>query len=119
MYVTSIDDVKAEEVNPDHAEKATVRWLLSQEIGVPNFEMRYFEFEAGGYTKEDRHPFEHEVFVVRGEGTVVGENGERKLKPGDAIYIAPNEVHHFKNQGTEPFGFICLIPKGLSRAGKK
>jgi quercetin dioxygenase-like cupin family protein len=119
MYIIHISEVSEEQVDPQHARKVAIRWLLSQEIGVPNFEMRYFEIEKGGYTTKDKHPFEHEVFVVQGTGAVIGEEGARKLKSGDALYIAPDEIHQFRNDDEEAFSFICLIPKGVSRTKKR
>jgi len=84
MYIINIKDAK--ELKTPHGK--SVRWLLSTEIGVPNFEMRYFEVTEESKPSEDKHPWEHEVFVVRGEG-IVKAGGEE-----------------------EPFGFICVIPKG-------
>ena len=29
---------------------------------------------------------------------------------GDAVYVAPDEVHQFRNpSATEPFGFLCVV----------
>ena len=91
--------------------------LLPEDIGVPSFEMRYFEVPPGGATSYGKHPWEHEVFVITGGGLVTGktldgEPVERQVEAGDAIYIAPNEEHQFQNGGDSPFGFICVCPKG-------
>lgn len=112
MYINSIN--VAREVSISTLEKVkntTVRWLLPPEIGVPNFEMRYFEIKKGGHSPKERHSWEHEAFVVKGKGAVVGEDGETEVKTGDAIYVAPNELHQFK-ASEEDLGFICVIPKG-------
>lgn len=115
MYITNINQSK--EVFIDSLEgvkNTTVRWLLPPEIGVPNFEMRYFEIKEGGHTLLERHPWEHEVFIVKGEGIVRGKDKEKVVKFGDAVFIAPNEIHQFRNAKQEAFGFICLIPKGAA-----
>jgi quercetin dioxygenase-like cupin family protein len=57
--------------------KVKVRWLITKEIGAENFAMRLFEIEPGGYTPLHSHPWEHEVFILEGEGVVIGENKER------------------------------------------
>jgi len=49
---------------------------LSKEIGVPNFEMRYFEVTRESKPSEDRHLWEHEIFVVRGEGSIKSGGGK-------------------------------------------
>ena len=108
MYVINIKDAK--ELKTPHGK--SIRWLLSKEIGAPNFEMRYFEIPQGAKPSEDKHPWEHEVFVVKGEGIVKAGGEERKVRSGDAIFIPPNEPHMFLNVREKPFGFICVIPKG-------
>ncbi len=74
--------------------------------------MRYFEIKKGGYSPKEKHPWEHEVLVVKGKGIVRGGNEEKIVKAGDAILIAPNELHQFKSTEEEDFGFICVIPNG-------
>jgi quercetin dioxygenase-like cupin family protein len=108
MYIINIKDAK--ELKTPHGK--SIKWLLSKEDGVPNFEMRYFEVTKASQPSEDKHPWEHEVFVVRGEGIIKSGGIERKVGTGDAIYIPPDEMHQFSNPGEEPFGFICIIPKG-------
>jgi len=96
----------------------TVVWLLAEENGTPNFEMRYFEVPKGLAGKEESHPFEHEVFVIKGEGVIKSGNTEKKIEAGDAILILPNELHQFYNCKEEPLGFICVIPNGCENQSK-
>jgi len=30
---------------------------------------------------------------------------------GDFAFVAPDELHKFRNAGDEPFVFICVVPK--------
>ena len=113
MYFNNIDERK--QVSLDGLEGVDgikIQWLLSPEAGTPNFEMRYFEIKKGGVCRKERHPWEHEAFVLKGKGTVIGENGERIVKEGDAIYVAPNELHQFKSAPDEDFCFICCVLNG-------
>jgi len=61
--------VPAEDVPPP-AECVKVRWLITEETGAPNFAMREFTVGPGGSTPRHVHPWEHEVFVLAGKGTV-------------------------------------------------
>lgn len=36
---------------------------------------------------------------------------ERPLAAGDFAFVAPEELHQFRNAGDEPFRFICAVPK--------
>lgn len=116
MYITNIQKTKQEKTRSGNS----IWRLLSEDIGVLNFELRYFEIEKGGYTSYGSHYWEHEVFVVKGSGVLKGKDlegkvFEEKIKAGDAIFIAQNEEHQFLNYENEPLGFICIIPKGAEK----
>ncbi|MEM0058671.1 MAG: cupin domain-containing protein [Candidatus Bathyarchaeia archaeon] len=110
MKIFHYSEVKAEEAREEGASKLKVRWLITRQTGAPNFAMRLFELEPGGHSPLHAHPWEHEVFILEGEGTVVGSEGERRFKPGDVIFVPPNEVHQFRNDGQQTVKFLCLVP---------
>jgi quercetin dioxygenase-like cupin family protein len=116
MKVNNFKQVPAKPVDMEGAAGCTVRWLLSQSDGTPNFAMREFEVVPGGYTPRHSHDFEHEVFVLSGDGVVLEGDQKHKLTAGDVVFVQPNEVHQFRNTGTQPMRFLCLIPN--SAAGK-
>jgi len=109
MKIFHYHDVKAKDAD-EGASKLKVRWLTTKEIGAENFAMRLFEMEHGGHSPFHSHPWEHEVFILEGEGLVVGEGREREFKAGNAIFIPPNEKHQFKNNGEKIVKFLCLVP---------
>ena len=109
MEVFHYQDVEAKLAEKE-ASKVKVRWLITKETGAENFAMRLFEMEAGGYSPFHSHPWEHEVFILEGEGLVIGEEGERKFGAGDVIFIPPNEKHQLKNNGEKTVKFLCLVP---------
>ena len=93
------------------AEGVTVRWLLTQEDGAPHFAMRVFDVDPGQSTPYHTHWWEHEVFILAGEGSVCNESGEEiPLQPGGVVLVTGDERHCFRNTGDESFRFICLIP---------
>ena len=109
MKIFHYKEVKAENV-VEEASKLKVRWLITKEMGAPNFAMRLFEMEPGGYSPLHNHHWEHEVFILEGEGIVVSEGNERRYRVGDVIYVPSNEKHQFKNDGEKQVKFLCLIP---------
>ena len=119
MLIVNIKNCEAKSVHTPGTVNTSVKWLLSAEQGVPNFEMRCFEIEKGGRTRYGFHPYEHEVLVLEGEGILNGEDRKEKIKPYDAIYIAPNEPHQFINEGEATLKIICIIPKGKEDHLKK
>ena len=109
MKILHYSEVEAKDAD-EGASKLRVRWLITKDMGAENFAMRLFEIEPGGYSPFHSHPWEHEVFILEGEGVVVGANEERSCKPGDAIFVPPNEKHQFKNNGGKTLKFLCLVP---------
>ena len=109
MKATHYSEVPAE--NPGGETKGvTVRWVISAEDEAPNFYMRVFEVEPGGHSPFHSHEWEHEAYILSGEGEVVREEGSIAVRPGTAVFIPPGETHQFKNTGEQLMRFICVIP---------
>ena len=110
MKVQSTDSVELQKVTMEGSSGCQVRWLLSRDDGAPSFAMRQFEVEPGGYTPRHHHPYEHEIFVVEGEGEVYEGDTPHPIKAGDVVLVKPDDVHQFKNTGNKALKFLCLIP---------
>lgn len=110
MKVKHYEQVAQAPVTMPGAAGCQVRWLVDEAQGAPNFAMRQFEVAPGGYTPKHSHPYEHEVFVLEGEGTVLEGDVEHPLKAGDVVLVVPDEPHQFRNTGTAPLKFLCLVP---------
>ena len=114
MYVTDLVKTEEIDITPDHLKgkgRATVRWLLGEPEGAPNFEMRYFSLSGDIATEWHNHEWEHQVFVISGQGKFRSAEKEVELEPGSAVLVAPGEQHHFICAGKQ-FDFICVVPKG-------
>lgn len=108
MKVRNYREVEAEPA--EGMPGVTVRWVISEKEGAPNFAMRIFEVEAGAASPFHTHPWEHESFILAGEGHLRGKEGEIPFREGDVIFIPPDEKHQFVNDGDSILRFICLIP---------
>jgi len=98
-------DVPKEPVGEDKS----IRWVIGEQ-DAPNFALRVIEFEAGAVFETHQHPYEHEIFVLEGEGIAHTPDGEEEMHPGIALYIPPSEPHGYRNMGDGPLRFICVIP---------
>ncbi len=87
-----------------------VRWLISKKDGAQNFAMRLFEVKPGGNSPLHQHEWEHEVFILEGEGELRGGLEARPLRPGDAVFVPADALHQFNNPGRKTLRFLCLIP---------
>ncbi|MCK4353192.1 cupin domain-containing protein [candidate division WOR-3 bacterium] len=110
MKIKNYLNIQIEPVEMKGAKGVTVRWLISQKDKAPNFAMRRFEIEPGGYTPLHKHPHEHEVYILEGKGILVYEEKEYKFKKDYCIFVPPNKFHQFKNIGKTLLKFLCLIP---------
>jgi quercetin dioxygenase-like cupin family protein len=103
-------EVPAEDVKTDGAIGATIRKVITDKEGAPNFAMRLFELAPEGHTPAHRHDFEHEIYIIQGKGILQTEEESVPLKLGDAIFVPPNALHNFQNVGIAPFRFLCFVP---------
>jgi quercetin dioxygenase-like cupin family protein len=110
MKLVHYRDVPPDPVGEEGASGFTVRWVITDKDGADNFSMRVFEVEPGGYSPYHKHPWEHEVFILEGSGSLIQGGKEIPLSKGDVIFIPPGEEHQFKNPSEERMEFICLIP---------
>jgi len=101
------------QVTPEPTAEApgvTVRWVISEKDGAPNFAMRVFEVEPGAASPFHTHAWEHEAFILAGKGHLRGEDSETPFQVGDAIFVPPEEKHQFVNDGDTVLRFICVVP---------
>ncbi len=106
MLGKSYQDVAAERVD----DGITIRWVIGQPEEAPNFAMRIIEFAPGAVFDHHQHPYEHEIFVLEGEGVAEGPEGSVSMQPGVALYVPPDELHGYRNTGEGVLRFICVIP---------
>jgi len=109
MIVRNYKEVNVETVG-DGAVNTTIRWLIAEPQGAQNFYMRLLEIGPGGKTPEHSHDWEHEVFIIEGEGNLEGEDGKIPLKPGDSVYVPGGVKHFFESSGDKTMKMLCLIP---------
>lgn len=114
MKVANAESIEAKEVQMEGAKGCMVRQLVGLHDGAPTFAMRQFEVAPGGHTPRHFHPYEHEVFVLEGEGIVLEGETPHALKAGDVVLVKPDEVHQFRNTGDKPMKFLCLIPNSAT-----
>lgn len=89
----------------------SMKMLLSPDES-PNFAMRNFIIEAGGYMPLHTNSVEHEQYVLSGRAIVqVGEE-TFEAKAGDILLITAGLSHSYKTLGEEAYSFLCLVPKG-------
>lgn len=110
MKVIHYSNIPPIAMDNDMVKQVAGRVLIGREDGASNFCMRRFEIGPQGYTPKHSHDWEHEVFVLEGEGQVFINDQWHPLIQGTAVYVPSNVEHQFKNDSTNPFAFLCLVP---------
>ena len=53
--------------------------------------------------------FEECIYVLKGNGVTISENGQHTIGPGDIVLIPPREKHMTRNTGSEPLVLLCFF----------
>jgi quercetin dioxygenase-like cupin family protein len=109
VTVKSLSDVAPQPVEGE-AVGVSIQVLIGPGDGASNFVMRRFTVEPGGTTPFHDHPWEHEIYVLEGQGVAVDTNGETPLEAGHTVLVPAGETHCFRNTGEGPFRFLCMVP---------
>jgi quercetin dioxygenase-like cupin family protein len=110
VQVGRAHEVKPQLIDNEKVRKVQKRVLIGKAKGAKNFVMRLFTVEEGGYSPLHSHPWEHEVYIVSGNATVVTNNGEQPAQAGSYVFVPANALHQFKNTVKGNLEFICVIP---------
>lgn len=109
MLIRNINEAEGKPVAMDGAKGARMALMVGREDGAPNFSLRSFAFEPGGHSPRHQHDYEHEVFIVAGGGEVLLEGAYRPIRPGDVIFVPPDQEHQFR-AGDQGLRMLCLVP---------
>ncbi len=109
MVIKRISEVPFEDTSAYKGVKKQI--LIGARDSSEEIVMRLFSVEPGGNTPYHDHGFPHIIKIEKGQGIAIDRDGnEHSLERNHVIYIQDDEVHGFKNEGSEPFEFICIVP---------
>lgn len=115
MELKQIPAVPFIDVQLEGARGAKMQVLLDASDGAPSHTLRLFHLEAGGHSPRHSHPYEHEIIVHEGSGTLWSLEEEYPLEAGSVALVKPNEEHQF-TAGPKGMAFFCLVPHAGHKA---
>ena len=101
--------IPAEKFGPE-APGTSIRQLIGEQDGAPVYTMRMIEIVSGGHSPRHHHPYEHENYIIEGNGQVFINDQWYNLQPGDVVFVPPDVIHQYRNNGKNTFKFLCSIP---------
>lgn len=110
MKVFHYEDVTPEVLKEGVKGHVCIRWLITKATGAENFAMRFFEVEPRSEAGPHSHEWEHEVFILEGNGEMRSGDAHFQLVPGSVVFIPGNEPHMLRNTGNKTMKYLCLIP---------
>ncbi|UCG39464.1 MAG: cupin domain-containing protein [bacterium] len=110
MKITRLEDCERMAVAMEGARSVTRQVPIGRADGAPNFSIRVFTLEPGGHTPHHSHESEHLNYILSGEGEVMEGRTPRPVRQGDFILVPPRETHQYRNTGTGPLVFMCMVP---------
>jgi quercetin dioxygenase-like cupin family protein len=112
VIIRKLAEVEKTGVTMDGVQGITKQLVIGSGDGAPNFSFRVFTLEPGGHSPHHSHDVEHVNYVISGQGALMdGDGRANPLGQGDFAFVAPHDVHQFRNTGDEPFVFICAVPR--------
>ena len=107
MKIGSYKEIESKEV--EGSSKLKIKWLNTD--GSDNFAVRHCEIGSGGFSPFHKHPWEHELFVLEGNGLAINDKKSKPISAGDFISIPGNEIHQIKNTSNSSLRILCIISK--------
>jgi len=106
MYTKNYREIPDKETS---VKGVSERWRITTAQGAENFSMRLLEIGPLISTPMHQHDSEHEIFVLVGKGEVVTKEGTFPIREGSVVYVGPNEVHQFINNGASAMRLIDSV----------
>jgi len=101
-----------QDVEPQPAlDGVTMRVVIGPDEGAPHFNMRVFEVQPGYASPHHSHWWEHEIFVLSGQGMFRTDEGEIPVRHGSTVFVPGGKMHQLRNTGQDLLRFICLVPQ--------
>ena len=106
-----IKDYRETAIEPlEDAPGVTIRRVITHGDGAPHFTMRIIDVPPGKSTPYHSHPWEHEIFVLAGQGVAKQRKNETQIAEGTVVLVFPEEEHQFTNTGEAMLQLLCLNP---------
>jgi len=77
---------------------------------ITTFRVSLMRVRPGGEFQPHSDPYSHFFYVISGSGEgMLGKNAYA-MESGQVLIVKAGERHGYRNTGTEPLIFVCVIP---------
>ncbi len=111
MVVGKVKDLQGFPMEHPAVKNAVKKVLVSPKEGWEGYVMRVFDLGEDGYSPKHQHPWPHINYMISGKGILHIDGQDYEMEAGSYAFVPPNKIHQFKNNGSETFTFICIVPE--------
>jgi len=111
MIIGNMKDVPSKVIESSQVQGVTMKVLVSPTEGWDGYVMRVFEVESQGFTPKHQHPWPHINYIIKGQGELMVDGKITHITSGSYAYVPSDNLHQFRNVGTETLEFICIVPE--------
>jgi quercetin dioxygenase-like cupin family protein len=87
----------------------SMKVLVDKSTGSKHMWVGIGQFSPGGKVEMHQHgDSEHCYYALKGDFTVIDENGKHLIKEGTGCWIGLNEPHGMANEGQETAVYVCV-----------
>lgn len=98
-------------IEEDGAKGVSLQWLSQDNLEKsPKFCMRKVFIEKNGCTPGRQTSWEHQIYILAGDGKLIEKTKERHVSAGDIIIIKENIFFKLENVGYETLVYLDIVP---------
>lgn len=110
MYVKKRSEIDKKSFNTDTMKNVQKQVLIGGAQGWESHVMRMFTLGRDGFSPKHNHPWDHMVYIVKGEG-LIHIDGTDYPVTGDSVAFVPGGTEHqFLQSGKDELVFMCIVP---------
>jgi len=110
MGVGHIDETNGFIIESPEARSASMKVLIDGNGGWKDHVMRVIELEEGGFSPKHTHDWPHINYMIEGKGILHIDGRDYPVTAGSYAFVPGGKLHQFRNNGSAPFKFICIVP---------
>ena len=109
MKIKKKKDINHRIMNDGEAKGIKFFPAITAKDGAPNFAMRLFDISPKGHTPKHAHNWEHEVYIISGNGFILKGENKIPVEKEDFILVPADELHQFM-ASDDGMSMICVVP---------
>ena len=110
MYVKKRGEIDKIRPTADIIKNVEKQVLIGSEQGWDSHVMRMFTLGREGYSPRHSHPWDHMVYIVKGEGVIFIDGVDYPVSGDSVAFVPGGSEHQFRQQGKDEFVFMCIVP---------